>query len=979
MLPNIQPNIAREFSTTIYALRACMRVTTFFLLYFLFSTSMVVNAQRINSHPDWVQFVENDSNTSTRTQLIDETGLFVFDSAVSLTKLQKQDFTIYRRLAPNVVVGKREINSKTKNRDFFSSGFSQYKPNHLWKLSEELLHSHDDRATDNGEYWVQISDSIAFAQLVGSNPNLKIRINRGSYYLIEMTHAYIQYLIKQPFVHYIGLESATPTSEATVLDLNLHPNRINTVHHLYPNLKGQQEVLSLQEPLYDVDDIDLIGRYVDSPLKSDFIDNHATQMATIAVGAGNSFVTGEGVAGKAFHTSSDNSNIIPDAKSEYEDQNIQVQNHSYGTEIESFYGVFAALYDESTNSLPELLHVISSGNSGDQSATEGKYEGISGFANLTGNFKQAKNILTVGSVDTTGTPILFSSKGPAYDGRIKPELSAYSMAGTSNSAALVSGTAILLQQFYKAQYNSAMPAAFLKGLLINSADDVHNKGVDYSTGFGQLNALRAVENLENEQFFEGSVSHDEFNTFTLNVPADVKNLKITLIWNDPAANPNDEKALVNDLDLKVIDAQSDVVLPMVLNTTANESSLTSLATEGEDHLNNVEQVVIEAPESGVYQIQVNGFDVPVENQQYYVLYQWDIKNQFRWTSPTGSDNIPYNGETTSHLRWESSVDEAYGQLFYQLTSGPEAGIWQPIQTDVLLTEENYRWEAPDVNTLAWLKMVVGDEDFVSDTFSISSPLRLGVGFNCADSLMLQWQPVAEADQYEIATLKDNKLQTLSIIEDTTLVLSRDDIESNYFRVTPIVEGKRLIQSFTINYQLQGAGCFLKTFFVEAVQDSGILLRLELSASNGVQQVNFERLTDDQQWETITISSGESLSYAILDSNPNDGPNTYRINIEFFNGTSLQSEGLTTFFVKTRDFIVYPNPIRNNESLRVFSKKIEDNCTFQLISPLGELILESTIIDERSFIDLPVLTDGMYYYKIYQNKNILASGKIVIFQ
>ena len=318
----------------------------------------------------------------------------------------------------------------------------------------------------NGKFWLHVSDLSAFQEFAIRNNYLKIIINRRGYFLIELKQTSLNYLLEQPFIQYVGQEATMPKNEATVLDLNLHPNRINAVHHIYPALKGQEQILSLQEPLYDIDDIDLAGRYVESSLESEFTDVHATQMATIAVGAGNSFITGEGVAGKSLHTSSDNSNIIPDTQSDYERLDVQIQNHSYGTEIESFYGAFAAMYDQSTNNLPELLHIISSGNSGNQSATEGNYAGITGFANLTGNFKHAKNILTVGSVDTTGNPILLSSKGPAHDGRVKPELTAYSMAGTSNSAALVSGVAVLLQQLYKSQYTAAMPGALLKGLLI---------------------------------------------------------------------------------------------------------------------------------------------------------------------------------------------------------------------------------------------------------------------------------------------------------------------------------------------------------------------------------------------------------------------------------------------------------------------------------------------------------------------------------
>jgi hypothetical protein len=37
-------------------------------------------------------------------------------------------------------------------------------------------------------------------------------------------------------------------------------------------------------------------------------------------------------------------------------------------------------------------------------------------------------------------------KGPAFDGRIKPEMVAFGIDGSSGAAALVSGVAILLQQ-----------------------------------------------------------------------------------------------------------------------------------------------------------------------------------------------------------------------------------------------------------------------------------------------------------------------------------------------------------------------------------------------------------------------------------------------------------------------------------------------------------------------------------------------------
>ena len=59
----------------------------------------------------------------------------------------------------------------------------------------------------------------------------------------------------------------------------------------------------------------------------------------------------------------------------------------------------------------------------------------------------AKNILTVGATDSFSIVAALSSKGPAHDGRVKPELVAFGEDGSSGAAALVSGTSLLLQQF----------------------------------------------------------------------------------------------------------------------------------------------------------------------------------------------------------------------------------------------------------------------------------------------------------------------------------------------------------------------------------------------------------------------------------------------------------------------------------------------------------------------------------------------------
>jgi hypothetical protein len=171
-----------------------------------------------------------------------------------------------------------------------------------------------------------------------------------------------------------------------------------------------------------------------------------------------------------------------------------------------------AAYDASMIINPTLLHVFSAGNSGTSADTTAgsPYENITGFANITGSFKMAKNILTVGSVDSFFAVPPLSSKGPAYDGRIKPEVVAYGNDGSSGAAAITSGTVLAVQSAYAQTHASALPKnALTKAIIINSADDINKPGPDYYSGYGNVNTYQAVKDILSGNFFSGSISDAE--------------------------------------------------------------------------------------------------------------------------------------------------------------------------------------------------------------------------------------------------------------------------------------------------------------------------------------------------------------------------------------------------------------------------------------------------------------------------------------
>ncbi|MEP2772882.1 MAG: S8 family peptidase, partial [Fulvivirga sp.] len=701
---------------------------------------------------------------------------------------------------------------------------------------------------------------------------------------------------------------------------------------------------------------------------------HATDMATIAAGAGNSFINGRGVAKHVTITSSDFADVLPDSKADYEALNVSVQNHSYGTRIENFYGVQAEAFDQSANDSPYLLHVFSSGNLGLQQDTVGTYSGVEGFANLSGNFKMSKNSLVVGSVDTVGRTIPFVSVGPAYDGRIKPELVTYSTSGSSNSAALVSGVTVLLQQRYLDQNGSLPEASLIKSLLINSANDVYNPGIDFKTGYGNVDAEASLQNLIDQKYFTDSINQGQTNNHTITIPANAQNLKVTIVWNDPAATANSNIALVNDLDLSLSNG-TDSWLPWVLDPTPDAALLDQAPIRGEDHLNNVEQISIANPTTGIYTISVKGTDITTGTQSYSIAYDWEVGEQFEWTFPTTTDNMPYDGETGSYFRWRSTLSNSSGTLEYSTDGG---STWQNIAGDVDFSKGHYRWMPPEINSRAIARITAGGTTYETDEFSISRPTRMSVGFNCPDSVMLQWNNIAEATSYDVLTLGDKFLEVAATTSDTSVVLSKSQFSSKYWTIKPKnSSGKSFIQSYTIDYELQGVDCYLISFFPEITRDNKFFLNLEVGTTYGIDEVVFQRFEDGEFIDAYTVEPQSNIT-SVEETNAFQGPNRHRAIIKFGNGEELISEESFIYYLSDTPFLVFPNPAEPGSEVAVYSKIFEAGTTvvFSLYNREGQKVLEEQLVSNREFFDTSYLEPGLYIYRATAGKEI-STGRLVI--
>ncbi|HYH14194.1 MAG TPA: S8 family serine peptidase, partial [Flavisolibacter sp.] len=713
----------------------------------------------------------------------------------------------------------------------------------------------------------------------------------GNVYLIRAKRGQLQNLLKNKNILFAD-SYEQPKEELTTATLDLATNQVNRAQSSFPFINGEGLVVSVKENKPDTSDLDYIGRYIHSGLSAGTVSPHATIMATTIAGAGNTSSFGKGVAPKTNLTSSDFASLLPDADAVFRQYGITVQNHSYGTIIQNYYGAEATAYDVSAMNNRELLHVFSSGNAG-ISKGSGSYNEIEGVANLTGNFKMAKNILTVGAIDSLYNVSAQSSKGPAYDGRVKPELVAFGEDGSSGAAAMVSGAALLVQHAYQLKYGHLPLSATTKAILINSAADVGARGIDFASGYGNLNAYAAVKTVQEGRLLEGLITSNNKKSFQIIVPANAASMKVTLVWADPAAAVNAPKALVNDLDL-LVKSPSSQWLPWVLSSKPHRDSILKAPERRTDTLNTIEQVTVDAPVAGTYTIEVVAKAFQTTEQSFSIAYQIDTMEAVNWTFPVASDKL--EAGTTSILRWESNKT---GSATIEYST--DKNTWLPVATVPNIQVGYYKWAVPNSTTTAWLRLTAGNASIVSDTFVISSIPRMDVGFQCADSFLLLWnkQPVP---QYQLFELNEKYMSPVSTIADTFALLKKSQHPAIYYTVAPVVNGKLGLQAPVLNYTAQGVDCYFKNFYLQNQTTTTASLFAALGSIYGTRSLTFQKWDGNRFANIQVIDQLATTQFAFDDPALRQGLNQYRLALQLTNGQTLYSDVVDAYHFNDKNVI-----------------------------------------------------------------------------
>lgn len=694
-----------------------------------------------------------------------------------------------------------------------------------WKQSEDVKYqTFGDWALNRGlvDLSVRYYKNISKDNIVRKFERQGIKILKAPDFMhivqIRVPHSQVNEIIELPYVSYVSQVTDPGTPED---DLGRGLHRTNMIDSHFPtgrHYTGEGIKILVRDDGDVGPHIDFHGRLNQN--NTDFTGTHGDGVAGLAGGAGNLNPRYQGMAtGSEVYVRQYVADFLDETMDLHLNEGILLTNSSYSNGCNAGYTEITETVDQQIQQNPTLLHIFSGGNSNNQ---ECGYGAGNQWGNITGGHKQGKNVIATANLNADASLVNSSSRGPADDGRIKPDIAANGanqmstdpdntydpFGGTSAAAPCVMGTSAQLYQAYQELNGGDTPeSSLIKATLLNTANDLGNEGPDFKFGWGHLNAFRAVKLLEDERYFDGMVDQGGLPQHTINIPASTKQVRFMLYWMDEASTPTSGIALVNDLNLTVEDPTMNTLLPWVLDPTPIPANLDTPAGNGVDNLNNMEQVLINDPQEGDYVLSIEGLTVPNGAIKYYIVYEVISDNDITVTYPNGGDGfVP--GEI-ERIHWDAIGENGNFLVEYSSDNG---ATWNAITT-VSGSERMTDWNVPNLQTGQVQVRVT--RDGVSDTsdanLSIGAvPQNVNIAQACPDYIRVNWDLVAGATAYDLYKLGEKYMDSIGTTTDLFFdVPITNPNDENWFAVRAVGDenfvGRRTI---AINHNAGLMNCMI---------------------------------------------------------------------------------------------------------------------------------------------------------------------------
>jgi subtilase family protein/type IX secretion system substrate protein len=819
-----------------------------------------------------------------------------------------------------------------------------YNVDRQFKISKSLLQHLNEGHPDGSKliavsFFGTITKKKVIEELIKSGANIiDTKIKPAHVVFIKTPAQVLEKIAAMPFVTYL--------SEHTMKDMPLNYNN-RSLHALDAlnsisgrNLQGKNVTLGIGDNGDPSTHIDFAGRLILRIPAG--VANHGTHTAGTLAGAGILNQRFKGMAPQATIVSQYYSDILVNTPTYINDYGMIITNNSYysGADYcpgDGEYDVLSNFADDQLYTYDSLVHTFAAGNDGYYTCSPFP----SSYGTIKSGFQCGKNVLSVGAMSSYDYTIAdFSSRGPVNDGRIKPEIVAGGVDvastfpyntynddyGTSMASPTVAGTLGLLYERYRQLHGGSNPSgALIKAVACNGADDKGNPGPDYLFGFGMLNARNAVEALENNHYFTGSLTNGNSTNFTISgVPSGAQQIKIMLYWTDPAGAPNAASSLVNNLDLTVSGSDAVIHHPLILNP--NPGHVNDIAVEGIDSNNNIEQVVINNPPAGNFTITVNGKSIPSGAQNFVVVYQ--ILN------PSVILEYPYGNESWVPGQQENIRWSAYGgngntfTLEYSLNNG---STWTTISNTIADSLRfYYGWVVPDTATsTAQIRITRNNVGYTSTNkynFTIIGQPVVSVTNPCQGYAQLVWNKIPSATNYEIMMLTVDTMRTIASTTDTSFLISGLNRDSSYWlTVRAMINGTPGIRALAGNITPNGGACTLiaKDFTTDSLISPTTgrqFTSTQLSNATNM-QVEIKNLGNAASVNPFTISYQVNGGSIITETSPAVINANAAFNYTFTTPVDFSAVG--TYNAKI--WVNYPgDTLHTNDTLNVVVKQLQND-------------------------------------------------------
>lgn len=695
----------------------------------------------------------------------------------------------------------------------------------LWKINASILPTVYGNWAKHGEseqFVFQCVENVDYnktkARLQQAGLEIKKDFPSRKYCYAVAQIADIEKIAKLPFIAHIDAMPPAPKPEDADSRALHHSNMLDNEFTGDLKINGEGVNLQVRDDGIVGPHIDFKGRLTDLSRYNGQI-NHGDMVTSVSGGAGNLDPKIKGIATGAHYFITEYDQSFTDTTiGLHKYHKVMVTNTSYRDGCNRYTNVTQTV-DFQLYENKKLLHIFSAGN---DNGLNCNYGAGTQWGNVTGGHKQAKNAIAVANIDDNMTIAPSSSRGPAHDGRLKPDISAHgtnvlcafpnntstSNTGTSFSAPITAGILGLMYQTYRMENQGADPdGALMKAILLNTATEIGNFGPDYKFGWGVANAQRAVEAIQNQQYKSGTIEDGETQKISFQMP-DAKMAKIMISWADPASNPGTRKAIINDLDLSVIAPNGERFLPYKLNPEPKIESLNAEAIKGRDSLNNVEQVAILNPIAGqTYEIEVKGFKIPKGPQTFFVSFDFyeedlevvDVKKEGFYQS----EKIP--------VRWiTNGGDSSQVNVLFSANNG---ATWTAVGKAKATLMHVY-YTLPKMNTdKAKFKYEYKGKEYFSSTFSIcQSPNAITIDKVCPDSITIGIAPINAPVSYEIMWLGDTKMEALGQTKNKSITVATPkgffNEATNWFTIRTVFDSSGMIgrRRNAISYTTQLKNC-----------------------------------------------------------------------------------------------------------------------------------------------------------------------------